>query len=287
MALRTVERARVANNRRSLRHTVRDYLLTLARASVPVNFPPRRWWREYRHWRRLRRLAGQRLLLAFARAHPAAYFVQIGANDGSQQDPLRFVRERYSWSGLMVEPVPYVFARLKANWGHVPQLVLDNVAVADRDGVLPFYHPAQAADTANLPSWYDGLGSFSKENVLKHADLIPDIAQRIVATDVPCLTLASLCCKHAITRIDVLHIDAEGYDARIVRQLDFAQLRPRLIIYEHFHQADSERTALRGLLEDHGYGWLEEYLDTWCLDLRPPLDAALLNTWRRLPRRTP
>lgn len=266
---------------------MREFLLTLARASVPVNFPPRRWWREYRHWRRLRQLAGQRFLMAFARAHPQAYFVQIGANDGAQQDPLRFVRERYGWPGLLVEPVPYVFERLKANWGGVANLALDNVAVADRDGRLPFYHPAQAADAGALPSWYDGLGSFSRENVLKHADVIPDIAQRIVTTEVPCLTLESLCRKHGIERIDVLHVDAEGYDAQIVRQLDFDRRRPRLIIYEHFHQGEPERAALRRLLQDQGYDWIEEYLDTWCLDLRAPLGKDLLDTWQRLPRKTP
>ena len=261
---------------------MRDFLLTLARASLPLNFPPRRWWREYRQWRQLRALAGQRLLRAFARAYPKAYFVQIGANDGMQQDPIRFVRERYAWSGLLVEPVPYVFERLKANWERVPGLTLDNVAVADRDGRLPFYHPAKATDPVAVPSWYDGLGSFSKENVLKHADLIPDIAQRIVVTEVSCLTLESLCRKHGIAHIDVLHVDAEGYDDRIVQQIDFARHRPRLLIYEHFHLDSATRTALQRRLEQHGYAWMEEYLDTWCLDMTERTDAGVRAEWQRL-----
>jgi hypothetical protein len=55
------------------------------------------------------------VLAAFAasRSGRAATFVQIGSNDGTTGDPLRTFTEANDWSGLLVEPVPYVFARLQ------------------------------------------------------------------------------------------------------------------------------------------------------------------------------
>ncbi len=39
-------------------------------------------WQRFRHRRQLARMAGPRLLAAFADAYPEAVFVEIGANDG-------------------------------------------------------------------------------------------------------------------------------------------------------------------------------------------------------------
>lgn len=60
----------------------------------------------------------------FGDAHPNAFFVQIGANDGYSLDPLTVQIERREWRGIMVEPVPYVFAWLAERYGNHPRLVL-------------------------------------------------------------------------------------------------------------------------------------------------------------------
>jgi hypothetical protein len=50
---------------------------------------------------------------------------------------------------------------------------------------------------------------------------------------VRCETLASLLDRHGVSRIDLVHVDAEGHDHRIIRQIDFERFSPRLILYEH------------------------------------------------------
>jgi FkbM family methyltransferase len=228
-----------------------------------------------------RRLAGPKLLQAFAEVYPDAFFVEIGSNDGEQHDHLRPFIRSLRWSGIMVEPVPYVFERLKANYGDLDRVALENVAIADRDGQLPFYHLAEApaAERDRMPGWYDGIGSFSRDVVLDHARHIPDIDQRIVQRDVRALTLASLCGAHGVERIDLLLIDTEGYDYELIRSIDLAEQHPRLIIYEHFHLAPTDRAECRRLLEGHGYETMEEGFDTWCLDPAP--DDQLTRAWRR------
>lgn len=240
-------------------------------------------WRARRtHRRQLARMAGPKLLQAFAEAHPQAFFVEIGANDGEHADHLRPLILATGWSGIMVEPVPYIFERLRGNYGGLDRIALENAAIADRDGELEFFHvpDADAAERAALPGWYDAIGSFSRDVVLSHEGSIPDIAERIVATQVPSLTFASLLEKHDAPRLDLLLIDTEGYDWEIIKTIDLERQRPRLLIYEHFHLAPGDRSDCRAHLAAHGYELLEEGFDTFCMDARR--QDGLLHSFRKL-----
>jgi FkbM family methyltransferase len=221
-----------------------------------------------------------RVLDAFADAYPRAFFVEIGANDGLQHDHLRRHIEARAWTGIMVEPVPYVFERLQGNYGGNDRVALENVAIADRDGELPFFHLAEAhgADRDRLPGWYDGIGSFSREVVLDHAPEIPDIEARLVEDRVPALRLSSLLAKHGVDHVDLLALDTEGHDWEIIRTIDLAATRPRLVLYEHYHLPREARERCRRHLADAGYATLEEGFDTLALDTAQ--DDALTRAWR-------
>ncbi|HEX4490313.1 MAG TPA: FkbM family methyltransferase [Acidimicrobiia bacterium] len=228
--------------------------------------------------------AGERILLEFERTYPNAFFVQVGSNDGEQCDPLRAAILRQPWHGIMIEPVPYVFARLQQNYGRFSdRITLEPVAIGDSDGELPFYHLAPVPDheAVGLPQWYDGIGSFRREHVLKHVEHIPDIADRIVRTDLPTLTFESLCARHGVGRIDLVHIDAEGSDFDVVKAIDYAAHRPRLVIYEHYHLSADDQGRCREFLHAHGYETWEYGMDTWCL-LRThlgPDDRKFVDLW--------
>lgn len=214
-----------------------------------------------------RPLAGPELIRAFAATYPEAFFVEIGANDGIKHDHLRPYILSSAWRGVMVEPVPYLFERLQANYAGIDRIAFENVAIADRDGDLPFYYVVDASqdERESLPEWYDGIGSFSREKLLAHGKDIPDIADRIVAEDVKAVTFESLCRRQGQSEVNLVLIDAEGYDAEILRNIDFSVRRPRLLIYEHFHLPPAERTACRSMLAAAGYQTMEEGFDTFCV----------------------
>lgn len=236
--------------------------------------------RGLRERRFRRQMAGPRIVRAFGEVHADPFFVEVGSNDGEQHDHLHAMIHERSWRGLMVEPVPYVFRRLERNYGALDRVALENAAVADRDGTLPFFHLIEAseADHAMLPDWYDALGSFSREVIANHRDQIPDIEERIVEIEVPCLTFESLCREHGIAEIDLLVIDTEGYDHEILKGIDFERFRPRLVIYEHFHLRPADRGASRERLHLAGYESLEEGFDTFCL--RTAVNDELTRIWR-------
>jgi FkbM family methyltransferase len=228
------------------------------------------------------RLASKRLLRAFAVAFPSATFVEIGANDGEQLDHLRTLIYERGWRGVMVEPVPYVFKRLRQNYAETEHVAFENAAIADRDGSLSFFHLAQVDDPERegLPPWYDAIGSFSRKHVIAHKIAIPDIEKRVVETTVPCITFDSLCVKHGLDGVDLLVIDTEGYDYEILRHIDFSRHRPVVIGYEHRHLGPTDRANCRQLLHHAGYETKEEGHETWCL--RPDASGRLTRKWRRL-----
>ena len=236
-------------------------------------------------WRRRRferRLAGPKLLATFAECHPRAFFIEIGSNDGEQHDHLRPFILTSEWSGIMVEPVPYIFERLERNYGQIDRVILENAAISDRTGRVPFYYlvDASADERAGLPDWYDGIGSLSEDAVLSHVDDIPDVENRIIRADVPALTFEELCDRHGAERVDLLVVDTEGYDWELIRTIDFERRRPELLIYEHFHLAPEDRAEAAATLERAGYSTMEEGFDTFCLadDASPRLQRL----WPRL-----
>ena len=224
-------------------------------------------------------------IFAFARLYPEATFVQVGAHDGTQLDPLQDEILARSWRGVMVEPVPYVFERLHANYATNDRLILENVAIADFDGEQEFHHLRQAAgESDDVWKWYDALGSFRRDVVLSHRELIPDIEDRIVTTVVPCLTFDSLCEKHGITHIDVIQTDTEGYDYEVLRNIDLGRYEPHLVMFENLHLDPETKAAALALLDTHGYEHISDGMDT--LGVRGDTlqrHADLARLWRTLP----
>jgi FkbM family methyltransferase len=237
-------------------------------------------------------LAGPQILRAFAETYPRAVFIEIGANDGVQYDHLRPFIVSLPWRGVMVEPVPWVFARLRDNYRGHEGVSFENAAISDVDGRVPFYYVAPASDLGqDHPIWSDAIGSLSRDEVEKTIAAardfvgrgcgvhIPHVEARIQRTEVPSLTFEALCRKHAIGELDLLVIDAEGYDYEIIKGIDFQRHRPRLLIYESNHFSPEELEDCRAYLEGLGYELMYEGFDTWCHD--PRADDGLARGWRR------
>lgn len=237
------------------------------------------WGRRYRRFER--RLIGPKLLRAFSRSYPRAFFVEIGANDGKQSDQLSEQVRSGAWRGIMVEPQPEPFRRLVHNYGDSARLALENVAISDHEGTITMYaiEPPERAEDWELAGSYDLLGSASKEALLSH-EWVRSGAERITSSEVPCMRLGALLEKHGVERLDLMLVDTEGYDYEIVKQLDGGLPLPRLLIYEHCLMTAADRERCAALVERLGYETVEEMFDTWCLDTS--VADELTDEWRRL-----
>jgi FkbM family methyltransferase len=205
----------------------------------------------------------EQVIDAFARTTPTASFVQVGSNDGVKFDPISLQVRTRRWTGVMVEPVPYLFERLTTNFGGSRRVRLENAAVAAHGGSQPFYFLAESPGSEpDLPDWYDALGSFRKDVVLSHREHIPDIDARLREIEVPCLTFDELCRKHAVERIDLVHIDTEGYDFEVIKLVDLDRWQPSVLLYEHKHLSQDDQAAARQLLDAQGFDLLADDTDT-------------------------
>lgn len=166
-------------------------------------------------------------------------FLQIGSNDGVTSDPIHDLVVRYGWRGVLVEPVPGIFERLERNYANTIGIKLANIAIGKEEGNCVFYTVSEKLP--GDPAWTDQIGSFDRRHVLRHVNAIPNLEQRIVPINVRVETLASV--LQSVATVDVLHVDAEGSDGMILRQVPLEGPHcPRAILFEHRH-LDSEVRA--------------------------------------------
>lgn len=167
--------------------------------------------------------------LKLVRKPDISFFVQIGSNDGKKNDPLYFHIIQKGWKGILVEPDPINFAKLKETYKEQPGLAFENIGISNAGGNLLFYRIRGVADD---PPWYDQIGSFDQATFLKNISYGTGLEKRIEAVALPVLTFDELTARHNVKKIDLLQVDAEGFDYRILRSIDFRKYAVRLIIFE-------------------------------------------------------
>lgn len=177
------------------------------------------------------------------------FVVQIGSNDGATDDPIfKLLARNPSWHALLVEPVPFLFERLRANYRDNKNIKFENVAISDKVGKSAFYYVDQRAKQhiPDLPFWFDQLGSFDRNHISRHfGEVLEPFIQSIELTTIP---LAEMLARNGVTTIDVLHIDTEGYDWKILQQLDLRMVKPKAILFEHKHLSAADKASAREFL---------------------------------------
>jgi FkbM family methyltransferase len=183
------------------------------------------------------------------------FFVQIGANDGIQDDPLRKLILGHKLCGLLVEPIPDIFEILRQNYADAPQLQFANVAISTTGGPLTMY---RARNGVSLPKFVHGLGSFEKCHLEKQG--VPK--HSIEEISVSSVTLPTLLTSHGIREVTLLQVDTEGYDSVIVESALESGIFPEIINYEHCHLVPSTRLRCKRLLDKYDYRFVEAGKDT-------------------------
>jgi FkbM family methyltransferase len=180
--------------------------------------------------------------------NPQMTFMQIGAFDGALDDDLRELVARHRLRGVLVEPQPAAFARLQQTYRNQPQVKLLQAAIAEREGTRDLFCRRGEASM---------VASFDRNHLRRHG--VPD--HDIVSESVPCHTVDSAMRSAGLDRIDLLQIDAEGYDWQIIRSIDFARCRPRILRFEYRHMRPAEADACLEYLSGHGYRFVIESRD--------------------------
>jgi FkbM family methyltransferase len=172
--------------------------------------------------------------------------LQIGANRGNDDltDIIRPYKAKIA-KLILVEPLSVHNKALIKCYSGYP-FTIENIAISE------------SATTNQLSFYYhveDGPGyevsSLNREHILKHTVFNPKLTEKGIREEsVNCLTINQLCDKHSILNLDLLFIDAEGIDDKLIFNIDFKSLTIANIIYENLH-IDSGKVAQ--YLESKGY----------------------------------
>jgi FkbM family methyltransferase len=197
---------------------------------------------------------GRHALLHPPRAHPAALAslrpgnvaVDIGASLGEWTLPLARAVGPVG-RVLAVEPLPHSAAALEATLAanSLRQVRVVGCAVGEQDGSAALAVPVVTSAHSDTGTTRVGVAGAGHETV-----------------NVSLRTLDSLAAEFGLDRVDLIKIDVEGHECRV---LDGAasileRFRPTLVI-ETGHEADGERPAIRDRLCSLGYRMLGILLD--------------------------
>jgi len=189
------------------------------------------------------------------------FFVVVGANEGITNDNLATFIKEGKWEGLMVEPVKSTFDLLVKNYSDFPSIRFENCGISDEDGKLPIYKFSDQVEGKE----YHQLFSFDKNQLLK-LDVPQEWKDKfIVEENVPIYTLANLFTKLEIEKVNIIQIDTEGYDYKVLKGINFDKIKPDILIYEHCHLRWDVYFESIKLLRNAGYRIYCENYDTMAL----------------------
>lgn len=169
--------------------------------------------------------------------------VQIGAFDGDSNDPLKEIIKEPCSKVVLVEPQSGPCRMLVSRYAHHPWVHIENSAVGSEDGTVAMFIP-KGDDASQLASIDErhmkNMGSGETRSITVNS-----------------ISVATLLRKYSLETVDVLQIDAEGYDFRILSQFLDAGIEPAVINFESFHLSRDERHGSRSVLTERGYGFLD------------------------------
>lgn len=200
--------------------------------------------------------SGHPLELVFeilGRSQSPPCIVQVGASDGSLNDPLADFLAALECRAVLVEPLPEAFRKLSGRHAARPGIVCRQVAVDRVEGKRPLY-----TITGDCPYMGGQLTSFSRDHLLKNG-----VKPRHIKTiEVPTVPLSRILSDAGIERIDLLQVDTEGFDDVIVRMALELPVPPRFINFEHLHLSKEAEGNLHRDLRSGGYSWVKSDWDT-------------------------
>ena len=138
------------------------------------------------------------------------FFVEVGANHPTELSQTWFLEQR-GWKGILVEPLPACCEKLRA--------VRKNSIVCEAAAGAPEQVGEATLNVAQSDVW-SHLGEASKE--------LPLAAQIKVAVR----TLDSILDELHAPRVDLLSIDTEGMEIKVLRGFNLQKRRPALVLLE-------------------------------------------------------
>ena len=166
-------------------------------------------------------------------------FLEMGALDGIAYSNTKFFEDTMGWSGVLIEPIPSSFAKLRVNRRNC---ALFQCAVSTKDGSLDMYdHGAVSSVKKNTTTeFYNGW----------HKD------KNIGIVQVPSRRLDSILHEAGVKSIDFWSLDVEGSEFEALESMDWS-IPVKLICIET--QVGDKKELCHTILLRNGFSYVETF----------------------------
>jgi FkbM family methyltransferase len=187
------------------------------------------------------------------RKKKSVFTVNIGAMDGVLFDELHGYSSAYGFKGLFVEPIPYLFEKLKKNISS--ENFFENSCISTYNGEIEMiYIDREAIDKGNVHNCFYGMSAVypPKNGLGSEGDkkVVDEYGRRI---NVPCITFETLMERHNIKSFQLLKIDTEGHDYDIFKQVDLIKYGVELIRLEWVNLSKQQQDFTIKKLEENKF----------------------------------
>jgi FkbM family methyltransferase len=157
------------------------------------------------------------------------FYVEIGANDGISQSNTKYLELYENWRGILIEPIPSVFQKLKKN--RSAKNYFENSACCS----FEYSSSEMSIIYANLMSiTLDGQSDIVDRH--EHAEIgatTLNSGDETYLLSVPAVTMNSILIKNsAPKRINFLSLDVEGSELEVLKGIDFSEFTIEFICVE-------------------------------------------------------
>ena len=186
--------------------------------------------------------------------------IQIGANDGSRFDELNIFIKKYKIKSVLVEPINEYFEDLKRNYKNFENVYFENSAITVGTKKKEIF----VVNNKNINDYDEhikGISSFDKNHLIKHGVK----SNHILKKKINCISILNLLKKYNISNLDILFIDAEGYDGDILIDFFNSSTQEPILIFEYIHIKNKIFKDLVSILTNKKYSYFNINENLICL----------------------
>lgn len=183
--------------------------------------------------------------------------LQVGANDGKDEDSVNPILARHAIRSILCEPLLESFALLEREYQGTDHATVTRCAIGPTDGSLELFR-IEGDDKSVAAT---KIASASQEHVAMFLKLRNRAEETLATETVPCLTVSSLLAQHDLRGVDILVSDCEGMDHLVCSQALSLPEPPSIIQFEYHNIPVADARTLMDRLTEMGYLFVRSGLD--------------------------
>ena len=170
--------------------------------------------------------------------------VVLGAHSGIHLKDL--ISKYINKNILLVEPVPYNYLELEQVYGENENIFISKNGILDKNKIDSFYYVKKESIPILGKHWASQIGSFNKDHILKHKNKRFQIEDdHIKKIEIEFITFEQLAKEYSIGSIEMLQIDIEGAEYKIMKSINYDELKINQILFESKHFDGTFREGVR------------------------------------------